>query len=111
MKLLTFLAAATCVGAVRTSLEELQAFFRQRAELDANRSSTLEMSTTRKKKEEPKECHEIVGGAEKRERWHMFGGDCKCPNEHVVAGKSWECGDALGHRHFSNKLAPSSCTC
>jgi len=77
-----------------------------------NRSVTsLDQSTQKKSKKEKVPCNEAVSGSGPRKRTHLFGGDCKCPPEHVVAGKSWDCGDALGNRKFSSKIGRSSCFC
>ncbi|CAE7892134.1 pak1ip1 [Symbiodinium microadriaticum] len=64
-----------------------------------------------KKKQEKHDCHAVVAGAEDRTSWHFGSKNCKCPPDHVVAGKSWECGEALGHRHFSSRMAISTCSC
>ncbi|CAE7560208.1 pak1ip1 [Symbiodinium pilosum] len=78
---------------------------------EAVNTSSMDTTLSRKSKQEKHECHDVVAGAMERGKWHFGGKNCKCPPEHVVAGKSWECGDALGQRHFSSKMAISSCVC
>ncbi|CAE7617046.1 pak1ip1 [Symbiodinium natans] len=101
--------------ASRLVLEDVQSFFKRQYNLQYNsqavNSSSLDTVLSKKAKQEKHPCHEVVAGAEDRTSWHFGKADCKCPPDHVVAGKSWECGDALGHRHFSSKMAISSCSC
>lgn len=90
---------------------DVQDFFRRQYEAQALNSSSLDMVLSGKKKQEKRDCHAVVAGAEDRTSWHFGSKNCKCPPDHVVAGKSWECGEALGHRHFSSRMAISTCSC
>eukprot|EP00913_Durusdinium_trenchii_P024340 g22851.t1 len=122
MRLLCLLSFLHGLEASRISLADVQGLFsRQRLSSDqavvSNRSVTSLDATTSKKKEwepvdgEKHPCSQVVSGAEDRERSHWFGGDCKCPAGYVVAGKSWECKDALGKQKFSSKIGPTKCHC
>jgi len=108
----------SCTAASRYSLSEIQGLFsrkQQRVVLaDANNRSvttSLDQSTQKKKKKEKHSCQDVVAGSSARSGTHFWGGDCKCPIEHVVAGRSWDCADALGKRKFSSKIGPSNCYC
>ncbi|CAK9043274.1 unnamed protein product [Durusdinium trenchii] len=109
------LEASRSLAGMGISLADVQGLFsRQRLSSDqavvSNRSVTsLDATTSKKKEKHP--CSQVVSGAEDRERSHWFGGDCKCPAGYVVAGKSWECKDALGKQKFSSKIGPTKCHC
>eukprot|EP00439_Symbiodinium_sp_Y106_P074884 s558_g14.t1 len=92
-------------------LVDVQDFFRRQYEAQAQNSSSVDMVLSGKKKQEKHDCHAVVAGAEDRTSWHFGSKNCKCPPDHVVAGKSWECSEALGHRHFSSRMAISTCSC